>query len=61
MVEELLFLLSKLLLLLRSELSLILVVLNRYKLRMADFDLLLKQKFNLDLGKVDMRLALRDN
>ena len=61
MVEELLFLLCKLLLLFWREFSLILVVLNSDELRVADFNLLLKQELNLHFGKVDMRLTLSND
>ena len=61
MVQEGLFLFSELRFLLRSELTLILVVLNSDELSVANLNLFVKQELYLDLGQVDVRLALSDD
>ena len=60
-VQELLFLLRKLLLLLWRELAFILVVLDGNQLGVTDLDLLFEQEFDLDLGKVNVGPALRND
>ena len=57
-VKESFLLVCKLLLLLRSKLTLVLVILDCDKVNMADLDLLFKKEFNLNFGKVNMSLAL---
>ena len=58
MGDKCLFLLNKLLLLLRRELSFILVILDRDQFCMTDLDFFFQQKFNLNFCQVDVSLAL---
>ena len=60
-IEESFLLVCKLLLLLRSKLTLILVILDSDEINMADLDLFFKKEFDLDFGKVNVSLALCDD